>query len=108
MLTKVLVKGNCQIVQIPQELQFQCLDIEYEITREKDALIIRPARRKLTDILDRFAAFSVDFLAEGWPSQAPSAPKTKCRLKYTLLKVAGTRCRARLVSKYVSTDVDAL
>jgi len=69
MLTKVLINGNFQIVQIPKELQFQRLDIDYEIVRENEALIIRPIRRQLTDILDRFAAFSADFMAEGRPSQ---------------------------------------
>lgn len=29
MLTKVLINGNFQIVQIPKELQFQRLDIDY-------------------------------------------------------------------------------
>ena len=42
MLTKVLINGDFQIVQIPQELQFQRLDIDYEIVRENEALIIRP------------------------------------------------------------------
>lgn len=42
MLTKVLINGNFQIVQIPKELQFQCLDISYEMVRENEALIIRP------------------------------------------------------------------
>jgi antitoxin VapB len=65
MLTKVLINGNFQIVQIPKELQFQRLDIDYEMVRENDALIIRPTRRKLTDILDRFAAFSADFMFHG-------------------------------------------
>ena len=69
MLTKVLINGNFQIVQIPKELQFQRLDIDYEIVRENEALIIRPTQRKLTDILDHFAAFSADFMAEGRPSQ---------------------------------------
>ena len=69
MLTKVLVNGNFQIAQIPKELQFQRLDIDYEIIRENDALIIRPTRRQLTNILERFAAFSADFMAEGRPSQ---------------------------------------
>ncbi len=69
MLTKVFIDGNFQTVQIPKELQFQRLDIDYEMIRDKDALIIRPARRQLTDILDRFAAFSSDFMADGRPSQ---------------------------------------
>lgn len=69
MLTKIIINGNSQTIQIPKELQFQRLDIDYEMIREKDALVIRPARRKLTDVLNRFAAFSPDFMTEGRPNQ---------------------------------------
>ncbi len=69
MRTRVFQSGNSQAVRIPKELQFEQLDIEYEIERQGDRLIITPVGTHLTDALDLFAAFSDDFMAEGRPEQ---------------------------------------
>ena len=63
--TKLFKNGNSQAVRIPAELAFNSLDIELVIEREGDALHIRPARRRLGDVLAKFAQFSTDFMSEG-------------------------------------------
>lgn len=69
MRTRVFQSGNSQAVRIPKELQFEQLDIEYEIERQGDRLIITPVGTHLTDVLALFSAFSDDFMAEGRPEQ---------------------------------------
>ncbi|NCJ07973.1 AbrB/MazE/SpoVT family DNA-binding domain-containing protein [Synechococcales cyanobacterium C] len=69
MRTRVFQSGNSQAVRIPKELQFERSDIEYEIERQRDALIIRPVDASLMDVLERFAAFSKDYMVEGRPDQ---------------------------------------
>lgn len=69
MRTRVFQSGNSQAVRIPKELQFGRLDVEYEIERQGDSLIIRPVGDSLEQVLDRFAAFSEDFMVEGRPDQ---------------------------------------
>ena len=65
--------GNSQAVRIPKELQFEQLDVEYEIEREGDRLIITPIGEPLTNAIDLFAAFSDDFMSEGRADQASQA-----------------------------------
>ena len=69
MRTRVFQSGNAQAVRIPKELQFACLDVEYEIEHQGDSLIIRPVGESLGQVLERFAAFSPDFMVEGRPEQ---------------------------------------
>lgn len=69
MKTRVFQSGNSQAIRIPKEIQFERLDIEYEIERQGDQIIVRPVPPPLTDVLSRFAAFSDDFLQEGRPTQ---------------------------------------
>jgi antitoxin VapB len=69
MRTRVFQSGNSQAVRIPKELQFGRLDVEYEIERQGDSLIIRPVGDSLEQVLDHFAAFSEDFMVEGRPEQ---------------------------------------
>ena len=69
MRTRVYQRGNSQAVRIPKELQFEQLDIEYEIEREGDRIIITPVGPPLTNALELFAAFSDDFMSEGRPEQ---------------------------------------
>lgn len=69
MRTRVFQSGNSQAVRIPKEIQFDRLDVEYEIERQGDVIIIRPVRAPLTHVLERFAAFTDDFMAEGRPEQ---------------------------------------
>jgi len=63
--TRVFKNGNSQAVRIPAALAYEHTDIELEIEREGDELRIRPARRSLSGVLNKFAQFSSDFLIEG-------------------------------------------
>ncbi|MEM9946860.1 MAG: type II toxin-antitoxin system VapB family antitoxin [Cyanobacteria bacterium P01_D01_bin.36] len=69
MRTRVFQSGNSQAVRIPKELQFEQLDVDYEIEREGDRIIITPVGKPLTNALDLFAAFSDDFMSDGRPEQ---------------------------------------
>jgi len=63
--TRVFRNGNSQAVRIPAELAYERTDIDMEIERIGDELRIRPARRSLAGVLERFKRFSPDFMAEG-------------------------------------------
>jgi len=63
--TRVFKNGNSQAVRIPAELAYERNDIDVEIERVGDELRIRPARRSLAGVLDKFARFSPDFMANG-------------------------------------------
>jgi len=63
--TKLFKNGNSQAIRIPAELAYNSLDIELVIEREGDELHIRPARRRMGDVLAKFAQFSPDFMCEG-------------------------------------------
>ena len=63
--TKVFRNGNSQAVRIPAELAYERTDIELEIERVGEEIRIRPARLPLTGVLEKFARFGPDFMAEG-------------------------------------------
>ena len=63
--TKLFKNGNSQAVRIPSELAYSSWDIELVIERYGDELRIRPARRRMGDIMAKFAKFSPDFMSEG-------------------------------------------
>ncbi|QDQ28971.1 AbrB family transcriptional regulator [Chitinimonas arctica] len=63
--TKIFRNGNSQAVRIPAELSYPRTDIELEIERVGDELRIRPARQSLAGLMERFARFSPEFMAEG-------------------------------------------
>ncbi|MGA7814226.1 type II toxin-antitoxin system VapB family antitoxin [Caballeronia sp.] len=63
--TKIFRNGNSQAVRIPAELAYANTEVEVEIERVGDEIRIRPARRSLAGVLDRFAKFGSDFMAEG-------------------------------------------
>lgn len=63
--TKIFRNGNSQAVRIPSELAYERTDIALEIERIGNELRIRPARRPLSGVLDKFARFGADFMAEG-------------------------------------------
>ena len=67
--TKIFKNGNSLAVRIPSELAYKRTDIELEIERRGEEILIRPARRTLGKVLDKFARFSPDFLAEGRADQ---------------------------------------
>lgn len=64
-ITRVFKNGNSQAVRIPREFQYERLDIEYEIERNGELITIRPARRSLNHLMEKFKAFGDDFIAAG-------------------------------------------
>lgn len=63
--TKLFKNGNSQAVRIPSELAYPRWDIDLVIEREGDELRIRPAQRRMGDVLAKLAQFSADFTVEG-------------------------------------------
>jgi antitoxin VapB len=63
--TKLFKNGNSQAVRIPAELAYSNWNIELVIEREGDELRIRPARRRMGDVLGKLARFSPDFMSDG-------------------------------------------
>jgi antitoxin VapB len=65
MLSRIFKSGNSQAVRIPKELQFPRSDIEVEIERVGDALVIRQVGGSLEGVLEKFSAFAPDFMSGG-------------------------------------------
>lgn len=63
--TYLIQNGDSQVVLIPAKLAYERSDMELEIERIGDEIRIRPARRSLAGVLEKFARFSPDFMAEG-------------------------------------------
>jgi antitoxin VapB len=63
--TRVFRNGNSQAVRIPADLAFERSDIELEIERVGDEIRIRPARRPLAGVLEKFAKFGLDVMSDG-------------------------------------------
>jgi len=63
--TKIFKNGNSQAVRIPAELAYRSWDMDFVIEREGDELRVRPAPRRMGDVLAKLAGFSLDFMAEG-------------------------------------------
>ena len=63
--TKIFKNGNSQALRIPAELAYSAWDMEFVIEREGDELRIRPAPRRIGDVLAKLARFSPDFMAQG-------------------------------------------
>jgi antitoxin VapB len=63
--TKIFRNGNSQAVRIPAELSYDRTDVEMLIERIGDELRIRPARQSLAGLMERFARFSPEFMAQG-------------------------------------------
>ncbi|WP_066740215.1 antitoxin [Cupriavidus sp. D384] len=68
--TKLFRNGNSQAVRIPADLAYPDTDTPFEIERVGDELRIRPARQRLTGVLEIFAAFPDDFMADGRGEQS--------------------------------------
>ena len=65
MPTKLFKNGGSQAVRIPAELAYDNIQIDLLIERHGDELRIRPARRRMGDVLKKFARFSDGFIIEG-------------------------------------------
>ena len=63
--TKLFKNGNSQAIRIPAELAYSNWNTELIIERNGDELRIRPAQRRLGDVLGKLAQFSPDFMSEG-------------------------------------------
>ena len=63
--TRLFKNGDSQAVQIPDELAYSNWDIDLVIEREGDELRIRPAARRMGDVLGALARFPADFMSEG-------------------------------------------
>ncbi len=63
--TRIFKNGNSQAVRSAAELAYDRVDLDLEIERIGDEIRIRPARRRLNHLLDKFGRFSADFMAEG-------------------------------------------
>lgn len=63
--TKLFRNGNSQAVRIPAELAYSNYDMDLVIERNGDEIRIRPAARRIGDVLGTLARFSPDFMSEG-------------------------------------------
>jgi antitoxin VapB len=63
--TKLFRNGNSQAVRIPAELAYSTMDLDLVIEREGDELRIRPAQRRMGDVLGKLAKFSPGFMVAG-------------------------------------------
>lgn len=63
--TKLFKNGNSQAVRIPAELAYSSWSMELVIERHGDELRIRPAKRRMGDVLGKLSQFSDDFMSEG-------------------------------------------
>ena len=70
--TRLFKNGNSQAVRIPAELAFPSNDMELVIERVGDELRIRPAQRRMVNVMQALASFSPDFMASGRGDQSQS------------------------------------
>jgi antitoxin VapB len=66
MLTRVFKSGNSLAIRIPKELAIAEASQEVEIERVGNTLVVKPVeKRMLGDLMDIFAMFPPNFMAEG-------------------------------------------
>lgn len=63
--TKLFKNGNSQAVRIPAELAYAAWDVELVIERQGDELRIRPAQRRMGNVLASLARFAPGFMEGG-------------------------------------------
>lgn len=63
--TRIFRNGNSQALRIPAELAYSAADMDFLIERVGDELRIRPAPRRVGDVLGALARFSPDFMSAG-------------------------------------------
>jgi antitoxin VapB len=63
--TRLFRNGNSQAVRIPAELAYPSSELEMEIERRGDEILIRPARRRIGDVLGALRALGADFMPQG-------------------------------------------
>ena len=62
--TRLFKNGNSQAVRIPAELAFSTSDMELVIERVGEELRIRPAQRRMGNVLKVLSSFSPNFMSE--------------------------------------------
>ena len=68
-MTRAFRNGNSLAVRIPANLAFDADVSELEIERIGSEIRIRPLKRPLNNVLQKFANFSNDFFQEGRGNQ---------------------------------------
>jgi antitoxin VapB len=63
--TRLFKNGNSQAVRIPAEFAFPTNDMELVIERVGEELRIRPAQRRIGNVLQALAEFSPNFMPGG-------------------------------------------
>ena len=63
--TRLFKNGNSQAVRIPAELAFSSSDMELLIDRVGEELRIRPAQRRMGNVMKALASFSPNFMSSG-------------------------------------------
>jgi len=63
--TRLFKNGNSQAVRIPAELAFPSSDMELVIERVGEELRIRPAQRRMGNVMKALASFSPNFMPAG-------------------------------------------
>ena len=62
--TRLFKNGNSQAVRIPAELAFPANDMELVIERVGEELRIRPAQRRMGNVMKLLSSFSPNFMSE--------------------------------------------
>jgi antitoxin VapB len=62
--TRLFKNGNSQAVRIPAELAFPTSDMELVIERVGEELRIRPAQRRMGNVMKALASFSPNFMSD--------------------------------------------
>ena len=62
--TRLFKNGNSQAVRIPAELAFPTSDMELVIERVGEELRIRPAQRRMGNVMNVLSSFSPNFMSE--------------------------------------------
>ena len=61
--TRLFKNGNSQAVRIPAELAFPTSDMELVIERVGEELRIRPAQRRMGNVMKVLSSFSPNFMS---------------------------------------------
>jgi antitoxin VapB len=62
--TRLFKNGNSQAVRIPAELAFPTSNMELVIERVGEELRIRPAQRRMGNVMQVLSSFSPNFMSE--------------------------------------------
>ena len=63
--TRLFKNVNSQAVRIPAELAFPSSDMELVIERVGEELRIRPAQRRMGNVMKALSSFSPSFMSDG-------------------------------------------